>query len=103
MMNGEKIVVLEDGSIYNDKLKIPAEDLSNDGTIMGSYFFDHNAYDDNFLNLGYDFGWDTDMDRIYEVYDWWIDLVNYCKDRGEDYWSQYFIQERHLEKIKAIV
>ena len=74
----------------NDRQEVSAADM-----VGGSI--------DNFLDGQFNFGWYPDVDKMNEVFDWWINMTDYYRAQGRDYvspqqpgWQKIFGQERMM-------
>jgi TonB-dependent receptor len=45
---------------------------------------------DNFLGREYVFGWYPDVDKINQIYDYWIPMVEYYRAQGQEVWEPLF-------------
>ncbi len=45
---------------------------------------------DNFLGSDYVFGWYPDVDKINQIYDYWVPMVEYYRAQGQDVWEPLF-------------
>jgi len=45
---------------------------------------------DDFLGGGYVFGWYPDVDKINQMYDYWVPMVEYYRAQGQEVWEPLF-------------